>query len=341
MAPRNPREEVNARREQLIAQYEHYADLGLGIHAEMLRAGGPVPEPLTEAPMIIDTDIGGDPDDAVALLVAALRVPSLRLVLTCDEYRGERARFARHLLDLAGRSDVTVIAGRQLGEQPPRQFCVSDLTPARIATQSGDAADEVAAVCAASPGAVRWVGMGPMSNLADLLAVRPELAQRLAVTQMGGALNYRDPTRAEHNFRLDPPAVRTALGAVHRPNLVTSEVTFRPEMTLTPDSPEYRLLLRPDAPAWAGVLAAHCDRWFDRFYPGTMQHDVLTLSVAMQLPFVHLDLLDIAVDDAARTTEPDPGTPGCVYRCFVSARANYAAFRRWLERQLTSGPAYM
>jgi pyrimidine-specific ribonucleoside hydrolase len=291
-------------------------------------------EPLTGAPMIIDTDIGGDPDDAVALLLAALRLPSLRLVLTCDEYRGERARFARHLLDLAGRPDVTVIAGRQLGEEPPPHFCVSDLIPERITAQSGDAAAAVAAVCAAVSGTVRWVGMGPMSNLADLLTARPELADRLALTQMGGALNYRDPTRAEHNFRLDPPAVRTVLAAVRRPRLITSEVTFRPEMALTRGSPEYELLTRPDAPPWARILASHCDRWFERFYPATMQHDGLTLSAALELPFVHLDLMDIALDEAARTTEWDDGASAGAYRCFVSRRADYGAFRRWLERQL-------
>ena len=58
------------------------------------------------APMIIDTDIGGDPDDTVAVVAAGLRVPELALVVTSDEYGGERARFVRYLLDLVGRQDV-------------------------------------------------------------------------------------------------------------------------------------------------------------------------------------------------------------------------------------------
>jgi hypothetical protein len=61
--------------------------------------------------VIIDTDIGGDPDDAIALVLAARRLPELALVVTCDELGGERARFARHLLDLLGRGDVPVVAG--------------------------------------------------------------------------------------------------------------------------------------------------------------------------------------------------------------------------------------
>jgi len=94
-----------------------------------VKVGGPPPSgpsPLATAPVIIDTDIGGDPDDAVALAVAALTVPELALVITTDELRGERARFARHHLDLLGRPDVPVVRGADLGNE--RYFCVDGLT---------------------------------------------------------------------------------------------------------------------------------------------------------------------------------------------------------------------
>jgi hypothetical protein len=61
--------------------------------------------------MIIDTDAGGDLDDSVALVVAGWLVPELGLVVTGDEFGGERARFVRWLLDLVGRQDVRVVAG--------------------------------------------------------------------------------------------------------------------------------------------------------------------------------------------------------------------------------------
>lgn len=38
-----------------------------------------------DAPLIIDTGIGGDADDALALVAAARSVPALALVVTCDE----------------------------------------------------------------------------------------------------------------------------------------------------------------------------------------------------------------------------------------------------------------
>lgn len=51
------------------------------------------PAPST-APLILDTDIGGEPDDALALAIAA-GLPSLALVITSDESGGRRARLAR------------------------------------------------------------------------------------------------------------------------------------------------------------------------------------------------------------------------------------------------------
>lgn len=234
--------------------------------------------------VIIDSDIGGDPDDAIALALAARRLPELALVVTCDELGGERARFARHLLDLLGRGDVPVVAGADLGNT--RYFCVEGLAPSEVSGQPGDIADAVERVCSASSGPVRWVGMGPLSNLDWLLAERPELAGRLALTQMGGALRYRDPTRAEHNFRLDPGAARRVLAAVAEPRLVTSDITFTDELAIDENAPLYRALAAEHAPPWAVLLRTHLGRWFARFYPSTIQHDPLTLAAAMRLPYV-------------------------------------------------------
>jgi inosine-uridine nucleoside N-ribohydrolase len=319
---------------QLRRQWQGMVELGrrhpqssLGEVAEQL-ATAPPPAESPAGPVIIDTDIGGDGDDAIAVAIAALRLPDLALVLTSDECDRQRARFATHFLAQLGRPDVPVVAGADLGNT--RYLCVRDLIPAEVPAPSEDVVAAVEAVCDATDGPVRWVGMGPMSNLAAVLAARPHLAERLLVTQMGGALRYRDPSRAEHNVRLDPAA---AVGVVRTPGLplwlVTSDVTFTPELEVTAAGPLYAALAAPDSPAWAQTLRAHLDRWFDGFHPGTIQHDALTLSAALHLPFVDFDKTTVAFDSIGRMSEDPAGTP-----VPLSTGAAYPMFMTWLHRQL-------
>jgi len=294
-----------------------------------LKSGGPppaTPSPLATAPLIIDTDLGGDPDDAVALAVAALTVPELALVITTDEFRGERARFARHYLDLLGRPDVPVVSGADLGND--RYFCVEGLTPDSVGAQSTDAETAVETVCA-NDMPVRWLGVGPASNLAALLASRPDLVERMAVTQMGGALAYRDPTRAEHNFRLDPAAAIRLVREVRRLALVTADVTFNAAIEITGQSPLYQRLAADDAPAWAALLRSHLDRWMARFYPGSMQHDALALAAALLWPGIRFGRERVVIGDDARMRRSDDGQP-----VKVSLYADYPDFMTWLSGRL-------
>ena len=331
------REDIRAEWRAIVESGESLPGSGLDALSARLRAAGNWPEDLRSAPVIIDTDIGGDADDALAVVAAARSLPRLALVLTSDETGpavgyGARARFARFLLDLTGRTDVAVVSGVSLGDT--RYFCADGLVPAELPPQPADVVAAVRAVCAAAPGPVQWVGMGPLSNLALVLDAAPELASRLHVTQMGAALNYRDPSRAEHNFRLDVPSVHRVFDAVSRgllptPYFVTSDVTFTSAIEITADHPVHRTLAAPGAPAWAALLVAHMRQWFERFHPGTIQHDALTLSAALQLPFVDFDKTPVAVDGIGRTIRSETGVP-----VWLSLSAHYPAFMRWFSQRL-------
>src|SRR5579875_198955 len=173
-------------------------------------------------PIILDTEIGGEPDDAMALVIAARELPELALVVTSDELGGgQRARFARYLLDSAGRADVAVAAGHQLSANP--SYFADGLTPDWVRPASGDVARAVAGVCARSGGVARWIGLGPLSNLAALLARDPGLGRRLFVTQLTGTWSESDQALPPRNFRLDPVAASRVLAAVHHLRLVGYE----------------------------------------------------------------------------------------------------------------------
>jgi inosine-uridine nucleoside N-ribohydrolase len=273
--------------------------------------------------MIIDTDVGGDPDDAIALIVAAAE-PALALVVTSDELGGERARFARHLLDLLGRNDVPVIAGADLGNT--RLNCIEGLTPAEVPAQPTDVRAAVDAVCSSTVDPVPWVGIGTASNLAVLLTERPELAERLEVTQVGGALRYRDPERADHNFRTDIAAATVLLARTRVPRLQLSEVTFTPDVEIAKGSPIHRLLSDPTGPPWARLVAAHLDQWYERFKHSTMQHDTLALTTALGMDFVDYHRAHVVIDDRGRTTLATEGG----FDVWLSGEARLDAYMRWL-----------
>ncbi|MFF4648073.1 nucleoside hydrolase [Streptomyces sp. NPDC001389] len=331
-----PRDELLRHWQAMIGAGEAVPGSGLAATADALR-GSPWPEDLRGTPLIIDTDIGGDGDDALAVAAAARCAPELQLVLTGDESNGDRARFARHLLDLMGRHDVATVAGISLGGTP--YFVVEHLIPETVSRQPADVVAAVRRVLDSTDGPVRWVGMAPLSNLAHVLAAVPDAAARLRVTQMGGALRYRNPETAEHNVRLDVPAAHQVLAAVAAgllptPEFVASEVTFTPSIEVTADSALYTWMSSEGAPAWAGLLADHLDAWFSRFYPGSMQHDALTLSAALDLPFVDSEPTRIAMDGIGRTTVSDTGT---VLRWSITAE--YDPFMRWLTQTLAGAPA--
>lgn len=298
-----------------------------------MREHGGWPEDLRDSPVIVDTGIGGDPDNALAVVAAARCLPHhLALVITSDETSGEagtgqRARFARQLLNALDRRGTPVVAGASLGGA--RSFCVADLQHDAVPPQPDDVVSAVRAVCTATPGPVRWVGMGPLSNLARVLTEAPEVGARLRVTQRVGGLADRTPA-----IRRDVPAARAVLDAVRSGlpatiDFVTSDVTDVPPLRITPDHAVYRMLAADDAPAWAQLLTANMDRWFRRFHNDTTQHAALTLSAALGLPYVESDRAAVTIDETGRMNRDDDGTPA-----WLSFTAAYAPFMAWLHQKL-------
>ncbi|MGD9496410.1 MAG: nucleoside hydrolase [Armatimonadota bacterium] len=166
-------------------------------------------------PIIFDTDIGSDIDDAYALA----------FILSCHELRleavtvvsgdvDERGRIAAKMLHLAGRDEVPVALG--VGSD-------KDVNQARWAEGFGyapdprSAAELIAEMVATHPGEITLVPVGPMSNIAAALELRPELAEEVAeIVIMGGGVytGYRGDLQPvpEYNIRTDVPAAQALFG---------------------------------------------------------------------------------------------------------------------------------
>ena len=132
------------------------------------------------APVVLDTDIGGDIDDAWALayLMTSERLDLVAVTIT-DGDTPARARVASKLLHVAGRADVPVAVGRRTPVPADRvdfqlQWAESFTAKVPVATP---AADLIVAEARKHPGELVLVAVGPLQNVADALRKEPRLPQ--------------------------------------------------------------------------------------------------------------------------------------------------------------------
>lgn len=190
-------------------------------------------------PVLLDTDLGSDVDDAIALALL-LACPELRLVAVTTvsgDVRG-RASAAARLLGLAGRTDVEVCAGARdalvrRGRFVWRGIETEGYPDGPDAPLSDEpAAERIVRAARETPG-LELVAIGPLTNLAHALALDPGLPERVArLTVMGGhirrvAIGERvcEPG-IDYNLCSDPEASAMVLGAGFATRLVTADVTL-------------------------------------------------------------------------------------------------------------------
>ena len=198
------------------------------------------------APVIIDCDPGHD--DAIALMLAVASPElDLRAVTTVagNTSLDKTTSNAIRILDLLGR-DTPVAAG---AERP----LVRDLVTAeyvhglsgmdgpalRPPTRGPDdrhAVELLADTIAASDRPVTLVPVGPLTNIALLLAVHPHLTERIAqVVLMGGSMGQGNVTpSAEFNIYVDPEAAHRVFSSGLDVTMIGLDVTH--QALLTPDA---------------------------------------------------------------------------------------------------------
>ena len=201
--------------------------------------------------IIIDTDIGTDVDDALAITLAlALEEIELIGLTIVDADVDTRGKMAARLLGMAGRSDVPVAKGSSeplnggrmptwLGHEGKGLLDMEYSGPeAPILEQ--DAADFI--IEESKKGPLHVVCIGAVSNLARAFALDSQLGERLAgVTSMGGLIResafppewdqfFEDtgimPAHLDHNTASDPEAALQVARKSPSMTWVTGELTF-------------------------------------------------------------------------------------------------------------------
>jgi inosine-uridine nucleoside N-ribohydrolase len=163
----------------------------------------------------LDTDFGGDPDDACALaFLLASPLADLIAITTNLDHEGFRAGCVRYYLNLAGRSDIPVAAGAATTLTDNKRF---DSTakdprywpdPIRPAPASVDTCLDLLQH-SIERGAV-IVAIGAATNLALLQLHRPGILSGVRVVFMGGYVHPPAPglpqwgPEADWNVQCDP-----------------------------------------------------------------------------------------------------------------------------------------
>jgi purine nucleosidase len=190
--------------------------------------------------IILDTDMGTDVDDALALAFA-LRHPGIDLaaVTTVSGDTHVRGQIAAHLLALAGRDDIEVAAGiREPLLRTGRMFWAGHEGQGLL--EEGEelplsprhAVDLLVESLQAEETEV--VTVGPQSNLAAALIKEPAIATRIPrLTVMGGFFHACElegravPPTVDYNLHADPEAAVRALSATIPTTFIPADVTMR------------------------------------------------------------------------------------------------------------------
>ncbi len=178
-------------------------------------------------PLLLDVDTGID--DALAILYAAAS-PASELVAVTAVHGNvpleDTERNTRAVLELAGRADVTVAAGRPCPllrrlETSPETHGPHGLGHAELPAPTMPLADRfgpdvIVEAARSRPGELTLVTLGPLTNLAIAVLAEPRLPNLLRRwVAMAGAFRVPGNTTpvSEWNIHCDPEAARIALGA--------------------------------------------------------------------------------------------------------------------------------
>jgi pyrimidine-specific ribonucleoside hydrolase len=249
-------------------------------------------------PVIIDTDPGVDDAFAIALACASPEVELLAVTTVFGNASLDTTtRNALRVLALCDREDVPVARGAARPLVYPQVHeaelvhgndglsgRAATLPDSRVEVSTVDAVELMASVLRDAVEPVTIVPIGPLTNIALLLAAYPSLhpkIERLVV--MGGALGGGNTTAvAEFNLWSDPEAARRVLVEERLPTvLVTTDLTFRCRVDRN-----WLSRLESSGPRGATLVSLTADYMahYTRFFGEecTVLHDAVAVAEAIQ-----------------------------------------------------------
>lgn len=252
--------------------------------------------------VILDTDIGSDVDDLMALALI-LGTPSLDLVGVTTVYGDTalRARIVSRVARLAGRTFPVhagvgaPLSGREVWWAGHEGALYDDLDGETY--DSDDAVGFLVDTVLARSGEIDLIAIGPLSNIAAAIERDDRFAAAVRhLWIMGGT--FTDDER-EHNFRSDAAAARIVFDAGIPTTVTGLDVTRR--IDVRADAVER---IRDSGPLGALIDAEIRQWWAFWDTQWNVPHDPVTV-----LTLVSPELFDFSPDGRV-TIDEDPADPG-------------------------------
>ena len=265
--------------------------------------------------VVIDCDPGHD--DAIAILLALARpewTVDAITVVAGNQTLDKTVRNTLRVLTVAGRTDVPVYAGRP--DPGGHQWAVADavhgesgldgpvLPEPAVGPQDEHAVDFLIQHLETSSEPVGLVPMGPLTNVADVLTRRPDLAGRIdRIVLMGGAINEGNVTpSAEFNIWADPEAARIVFRCGAPVTMIGLEVTHHAILP-TEDFELIRSWGGPVCEMAADILSFFL-RYHDLIYRfgGVPVHDACAVAAMLRPELVETRRLHVDVETTGELT---------------------------------------
>lgn len=240
-------------------------------------------------PLIIDTDLGGDIDDALAVSMALHSdILDIRGITTVYRANVWRKGIIQRMLAAYRRPDIPVLMGaeepligtwQQAGTPPPCQ--PNEAVPFLI---------EQARACPQ----LHIAAIGPLTNIALALAAAPDIAPRLRLFVMGGMLTCAHP---EWNILCDPEAAAAVLRSGAEITLVGLDVTERCQL----DAAQAEALVAGEGEELA-FLRGEMARFQQNFSFLPVLHDPLVIASLLWDDLLQYEMKDVVVEMGGQYT---------------------------------------
>lgn len=254
-------------------------------------------------PIIFDTDIGDDIDDALALALA-LQSPELnvRAITTVIDDVDLRTRLAWKQLGIYGRRDIPLATGASeplldsVRNNKSRQYEVLTDADEFPATARKSAVQLIVETVMGSQEKITLVPVGPLTNIALALKTEPRIKQKIErIVLMGGSFF---PPRAEYNILRD----RVAAEIVFRSGLPITAVGLDVTEKCKLQGGDFDRLraAKNSASQFVVKLIELWQNGKSTQYPTL--HDPLAMATALRTSLIETRLGDVQVETASPLT---------------------------------------